>query len=445
MSISVKPPSGTRDFLADDVRRRRQVIETIQAVYERHGFGPLETPTMERLDVLTGKYGDEGDQLMFKVLKRGDKLTNLPENPTQSDLADMGLRYDLTVPLARVFAANQGKLPAFYKRYQIQPVWRADRPQRGRFREFYQCDVDYIGSKSIFAEFDVISAVASALEALKFERFEIRINDRRILSGMLRVAGVANDLHGAALVQIDKLDKIGRDGVLKGLGEAGLDDASVQKLDAMVLTESADPLATVSEALANDEGLAGCDGLRELLTLLEGAGVYGTYRFDPTLARGLSYYTGPIFEIRSPDFSGSLGGGGRYDGLIGMFLKNDVPAVGFSLGVERILVLMEERGAFDEAANACDLVITQLDNACRPAVAKFAVQAREAGLQVHIYPKKTKLGKQLQYADSVGATWAALLGQTEVDEGVVTLKHLKSGDQQRVSVAEAINLLAGGE
>ena len=443
MSISTKPPSGMRDFLADDIARREHVVAKIRAAYERHGFVPLETPTMERLQVLSGKYGDEGEQLMFKVLKRGRKL-RISENATPADLTDLGLRYDLTVPLARVFARHRNDLPRFYKRYQIQPVWRADRPQHGRFREFYQCDVDYIGTTSTVAELEAISAVTDALQALSFDRFTVRINDRRVLTGMLETAGVPPDLQSAALVAIDKLDKIGVDGVVTELTEAGISEASVTRLRALVLDpapegeSNADRRARLRELMADSVvGVEGIDALDELFTLIDEAGLYGDFAFDPTLARGLSYYTGPIFEIASDDFSGSLGGGGRYDGLIGMFLGTDVPAVGFSIGLERILVVMQERGMFDDLRTGADVVVTQLDAEARAACVALARSLRAAGVRAELYPDLDKLGKQFKHAESIGARYCTILGKREVENGVVAIKDLVTGDQTTVETVEA--------
>ena len=316
--ISAKPPSGTRDFLPDAVRARRWATLCIERAYEAHGFVPLETPAMERLDVLSGKYGDEGDQLIFRVLKRGDKLPALRESTDPSTLTDLGLRYDLTVPLARVVAAHQNALPKFFKRYQIQPVWRADRPQRGRFREFYQCDVDYVGTTSLVAETTVLGAVADALAGLGFQAVTARINDRRILTGILTLAGVPDTSAGDVLVSIDKLDKIGRDRVVDELRDRGLGDAAIgalaPMLDGVGETSATDAIAALRERFrgVSDAGVEGCDALDALFDMLASAGTQ-TLRcvFDPTLARGLGYYTGPIFELNVDDLPMAVGGGGR--------------------------------------------------------------------------------------------------------------------------------------
>jgi histidyl-tRNA synthetase len=443
MAVSTKPASGTRDFLPKTVRARRLVTETIRTTYELYGFEPLETPAIERIEVLNGKYGDEGDQLMFKLLRRGRKLPELSADTQPSELVDMALRYDLTVPLARVVAANHGTLPRYFKRYQIQPVWRADRPQRGRFREFYQCDVDFMGTSSLMAEVTVISAAADALGRLGFTEFDIVINDRRILTGLMELAGVGEAQRTPALVAVDKLDKIGADAVCAELERAGISASGVAVLRDLVL-EGAPTLDAVARAFdgATEVGAAGVATLRTLFELLESAPVQaGVCRFDVSLARGLSYYTGPIFEIRVEGLAGSMGGGGRYDGLIGMFRGTEIPAVGLSLGLERILVVMEEREMLDQTSGGPDLYIAMLDNVVST-VLRFAREARAAGLSVDAHPEKAKLGKQLAYAESIGAQWVALVGQREADTETVALKNLDSGEQRTLSWSAAIDELS---
>ncbi len=445
MSVSVKPPSGTRDFLPADVIVRREVIEAIRTTYERYGFAPLETPALERLDVLTGKYGDEGDQLMFKVLKRGEKLPELTDGVSPNDLCDLALRYDLTVPLARVVAAHHGKLPRFFKRYQIQPVWRADRPQRGRFREFYQCDVDFAGTESVVAEATVISAVRDALGTLGFHEFVVHVNDRRVLTGLMEVAEIPEELRGPALVAIDKLDKIGVDGVLNELRNAGITHSAIESLSRTVLDEdlTLDGLAAVfGEASAvggeaSAVGNAGTETLQGVFALLEAApDLAGTVRFDASLARGLSYYTGPIFEIRIDGMSGSIGGGGRYDGLVGMFRGTQIPSVGFSLGLERILVLMADRGMAPDGTLPPDLYIAHMDAETVGESFALAQALRAAGFRADMHPESAKLGKQFAYAESLGARFVALLGKREVEAGAAQVKDLHSGEQHAVPVGD---------
>jgi histidyl-tRNA synthetase len=443
-----------RDFLPGEVARRNRVFETIRTIYESYGFAPLETPSMERLTTLMGKYGEEGDKLLFKVMKRGAKLKRALDKdaPTELDVGDMGLRYDLTVPLARVAAEYQNDLPRFFKRYQIAPVWRADRPQKGRYREFYQCDVDVIGSESMTVEADVTSALTEVLTELGFEDFRIHVNHRLLLTALMERAGVSEDMRSDALIAIDKLDKIGKDGVIEELVERGVSESAVDELMPL-LDAGANPmspgdwdneatLASLREEIGQLEtGQRALDELEQLLAFAE-AGKSGPRLFvDPYLARGLSYYTGPIFEIRSDDFSGSLGGGGRYDDLIGMFSKRSIPACGFSLGVERVLLLMEERGMFDEDASTVDVLVTIWNEELTPRSIELASELRDAGFRVDMYPDTDRYGKQFGYADERDAPFVAILAPDEVEAGVVALKDMKSGDQEKVARGEVVDWL----
>lgn len=442
--VSTKPPGGMRDFLPEDIARRRHVIDVIRRIYEAHGFQPLETPTIENLSTLLGKYGDEGDQLLYRILHRRDALARalaLPE-VREADLADQGLRYDLTVPLARVVANYD--LPKFFKRYQIQPVWRADRPGRGRFREFYQCDVDITGTTSLIAEAEVCAAVAAVLTELGFRDFQIRLNHRELLRALIRAAGILSELEGTALVAIDKLDKIGREGVTAELGERSISaDSAARLLDLLAdPAEESGPAAAIlalrGRIAADERGVQALDDLARLLDLLSRTPAAGHLRFSPDLARGLGYYTGAIFEIAVPDLAGSLGGGGRYDDLVGMFGKKQVPAVGFSLGLERILVVMEERGMFPPLPIGPQLLLCW-QGVAEGDVLSVAARLRQQGLRVEVYPEAAKLGKQLGYADLPGvrAPFAAILGEDELRADQLTLKHLQSGRQERVAVAAA--------
>jgi histidyl-tRNA synthetase len=411
-----------RDFLPEDVRRREYVIDVIERVYQRYGFEPLETPAVENLETLMGKYGEEGNQLIFKILKRGEH-----EATGQADLA---LRYDLTVPLARVVAEHRGKLPKFFKRYQIQPVWRADRPARGRFREFYQCDVDSLGSVSPVVEAEVCAAVSDALVELGFHDFVVRINHRQLLTAILETAGVAPSLQGDALVALDKLDKIGREGVAKELAGRGVDAASGEKLLSVFAgapaLNDAEPFIGAHEA-----GRAAIANLRAILELSAGTAAAGRLRFDPSIARGLSYYTGAIMEINVPNFAASLGGGGRYDNLVGMFSGETIPACGFSLGLERILVLMTEHHMFpaELAMNPADVMVAAFDAAGMPHAMALAAGLRRRNLRVFVYPEPDKIGKQIKYAESRGIPCVAMLGENEIQRGEVTIKHLASRQQ----------------
>ncbi|MCB9116701.1 MAG: histidine--tRNA ligase [Caldilinea sp.] len=440
--INTEPLSGMRDFLPLDVLRRDYVTETVKRVYQRYGFEPLETPTMERLTTLLGKYGDEGDQLIFRVLKRGEKLERaLADAPTENSVSDAGMRYDLTVPLARVFAEYRSKLPRFFKRYQMQPVYRADRPAKGRYREFFQCDVDVVGSTSPTVEAEVIAAGAEVLQELGFQGragFAIRLNHRMILRGLMEVAGVPHDLEGAALVAIDKLDKIGLEGVRKELDARGVPAAAAESLlgaMAAAPAENSETIAWLSNLLEISElGSRGVAELKQVMALSAGGPAAEHLRIDPYLARGLSYYTGPIFEIEFPGLSGSGGGGGRYDDLIGMFSGQTIPACGFSLGLERIILIMEERGMFPERLSTQpQVLVTMFDDSTVAASLALARRLRAAGLRVDVYPDNDRYGKQFKYAEERSIRYAALLSPREQEAGVVAVKDLVTGEQVEIA------------
>ena len=447
MGISTKPASGFRDFLPDDMRQRQRVFQIIREVYQAHGFEELDTPCFERLDTLLGKYGDEGDQLLFKVLQRGQKLERALEldDPKETDLADMGLRYDLTVPLARIYAQYKNDLPRYFKRFQIAPVWRADRPQKGRFREFYQCDVDIVGTSSMTAEAEVTSALATVLERLEFKGATIHVNHRALLRALIEAAQIPASLETDTLVAIDKLDKIGLDGVKRELLERAISQESIDRLIPLLALEvtrdeqaerwdNMGALHTLREQIGHIEaGATACDELEELFTMAAFTPAGKIMRLDPYLARGLSYYTGPIFEIRSEDFSGSIGGGGRYDELIGMFSKESVPACGFSLGIERILVLLQERAELPDTRPPVDVLVTVWDAAGRVQSIELASELRKRGVRVDLYPDLDKYKKQFKYADERDIPFVVLLGKDEIEKGVVGLKNLKSGEQETLT------------
>lgn len=445
-SISTKPPSGMRDFLADDVAKRRHVLSVVQRVYESFGFVPLETPTIENLSTLLGKYGPEGDQLLYRLLHRRDKLRRAVDGGLAAgaldelDLAAEGLRYDLTVPLARV-VANYKDLPAFYKRYQIQPVWRADRPARGRFREFYQCDVDITGARGMVADAEVCGAIATVLRELGFDDFRIVCNHRELLRGLVAGAGIAAELEGQALIALDKLDKVGKDGVLQELRDKGIAaeqaDALFTKLAEMQADGALERLA--AEGAAGGDGDRTARGAAELGQLLEIAagGPAGEHLvFDPTLARGLSYYTGPIFEIRVEGLAGSMGGGGRYDDLIGMFQKQPVPAVGFSLGLERVLLVMSERGMFPDLGVGPELLLCRMADVPAAQAVAVATALRRGGVRVELFADDAPMKKQLQYANGIGVSHVGILGPQEVQDGTLALKDLASGEQRALAIGD---------
>lgn len=448
--INTEPLSGMRDFLPLDVLRRDYVIETVKRVYQRYGFEPLETPTMERLTTLLGKYGDEGDQLIFRVLKRGEKLDKaLAETPTENGVSDAGMRYDLTVPLARIVAEYRSKLPRYFKRYQIQPVYRADRPAKGRYREFYQCDVDIVGSTSPTVEAEVLAAGAEVLQELGFrspESFGIRINHRMILRGLMEVAGVPHELETSAIVAIDKLDKIGMEGVRKELEARGIPVAAAESLLASMAAAPAGNLATLgwlSDLLESSElGSRGVAELKRVLALSAAGPAAAHLRVDPYLARGLSYYTGPIYEIEFPGLSGSGGAGGRYDDLVGMFIGQTIPACGFSLGLERIILVMEERGMFPARLNTQpQVLVTMFDDSTAAASLSLAHRLRTAGLRVDVYPDNDRYGKQFKYAEERGIRFAALISPREIEAGVVAVKDLVTGEQVEISDGATVEWL----
>jgi histidyl-tRNA synthetase len=438
-----EPARGMRDFLPEDVRRREYVIGKIKSVYERYGFEPLETPAVENLETLLGKYGDEGNKLIFKILKRGEH-----EATGQADLA---LRYDLTVPLARVVAQHQAKLPRLFKRYQIQPVWRADRPARGRFREFYQCDVDSLGSTSPAIEAELCAAVADAMTVLGFSDFLIRINHRDLLTAVLAAAGIDAALHGSVLVALDKLDKVGPDGVASELAARGVELDARTKLLSFFKTGSSEPgagldinpyaeLERLEGCVADqDLGRAACANLRAILSLTEGTRAVSRMRLDSSLARGLSYYTGAIMEVNVADLAGSLGGGGRYDNLVGMFSGQAIPACGFSLGLERILVVMSERGMFPPTLTSApaDVLVAMFSASAAADAIRVADQLRASGLRVFVYPDADKIGKQIKYADAQHIPYVAIVGDDEIKAGTVTVKDLAAQTQQTYKVPAA--------
>ena len=456
-SAKTQPARGMRDFLPEDVRKREYVIGVIKDVYERYGFEPLETPAAENIETLMGKYGEEGNQLIFKILKRG-----VHEGTGEADLA---LRYDLTVPLARVVAEYRDKLPKFFKRYQIQPVWRADRPARGRFREFYQCDVDVLGSRSMVVEAEICAAASEVLVKLGFGDFCVRLNHRKALTGILAVAGVALDKHEAALIALDKLDKIGSEGVKKEFASRGVEEVAGARLlnffSALTSLERAaeiaaedNPQQALNRAVlgrivefvgANELGAEGVDELQSILDFAEAAGIANRLKIDPSLARGLSYYTGAIMEINVKDLSGSLGGGGRYDNLVGMFLGQDIPACGFSLGLERILVVMSEKDMFPArlSSSPADVMVAIWNKDSMAESIELAQELRAAGLRVDLYPEADKLGKQFKYAAALGVPFVAVLGEEEAARGEVALKDMRSGEQSAVRRNELLNFVKG--
>jgi histidyl-tRNA synthetase len=428
-TIDANPASGTRDFLPAEVSRRERAFATIRQVFQAHGFEPLDTPAFERLEVLTGKYGEEGDQLIFKILRRG-------EHEATGD-ADLALRYDLTVPLARVAARYGSQLPTPFKRYHIAPVWRADRPGKGRYREFFQCDVDTVGSDSLVADAATIVAVADVLDRLGLSGFRILVNARPALAGLIEAYGVPHELEATTLVALDKLDKVGVDGVARELAEREVPAAAIEALSADLGSD--DLAGAVRERLAATErGAAGLAQVDEVLALVGGV-PGGDIAYAPVLARGLSYYTGPVFEVVHDRLDATIAAGGRYDGLIGMFQANDVPATGGSLGIERILLLLEQAEADAEGTrNGPDVLVTILDDDGAADALAVAQRLRVDGFTTDLYSGggSRKLGKQLKYADRRGVRVAVIRGADERAAGRVAVKDLSSGDQASIELAE---------
>jgi histidyl-tRNA synthetase len=431
MPAQFDPPSGTRDFLAREFETRERAFALIRSVFSRYGFEPLATPAFERLDVLLGKYGEDGDKLIFKILRRGEH--------EETGEADLALRYDLTVPLARVAAAYGSQLPVPYKRYAMAPVWRADRPGRGRYREFTQCDVDTLGSSSALADAEIISAVHDVLDGLGIGGFRFLLNSRRVLAGLLEAFDVPAELGAGVLITLDKLDKLAPAEVTAELAGRGLPEAKAAELVAAMTAD--DAAERIREVLkSSDEGSAGLDEVDAVLSLLAGQLPPGRVGFAPRMVRGLSYYTGPIWEASAEGVAGSLAGGGRYDHLIKQLGGPDVPATGGALGVERILLLLPPG---QEGHSRLDVAVTVMDQRYAARSFAFAAAARSAGLRASVYLGASgKLGRQLKWASDQGARWSLIYGGTEEEAGTVTVRDMITGEQAAVPAGELGDHLA---
>lgn len=444
---------GTRDFGPEQMAKRTFIFDTIRRSFQRYGFLPLETPAFENLSVLMGKYGDEGDQLLFKILNSGDfsgKLTDADwqegSKPLTSKISEKGLRYDLTVPFARYVVMNRGTLLMPFKRYQIQPVWRADRPQKGRYREFYQCDADVVGTDSLLCEAEIVLLLHEILPALGISDFTVKINNRKILTGIADMIG-AHGMEGPLCVAIDKLDKIGKDKVVEELLERGFSSESVTQLDPVFsLSEGSDPFAALKSWLGSSEiAMKGIQELEEVWDLVKVLGLENPkIQFDVTLARGLSYYTGAIFEVKANNVQiGSISGGGRYDNLTGTFGVPGISGVGISLGVDRIYDVMEELNLFPEnQKTATKVMISNFDQQAFRFGLSVLPKLREAGINAEIYPDSVKLKKQLDYADRKNIPFVILIGSDEMETGQLTLKNMKTGEQQKLNADDITALLA---
>ena len=435
MATQFDPPSGTRDLLAAEVEERERAFGVIRSVFARYGFEPLQTPAFERLDVLLGKYGDDGDKLIFKILRRGEHEA--------SGEADLALRYDMTVPLARVAAAYGSQLPSPYKRYAIGPVWRADRPGKGRYREFVQCDLDTLGSVSVLADAEALCAQHDALRELGLGDFSIQLNSRRVLSGLLDAFGVPDELGPGVLITLDKLDKLRPSAVVAELSHRGL--AAAMAAELVTVMTAPDAVDRIRAALKpSDQGAAGLDEVDEVLSLVSPQVPAGRVTFTPRLVRGLSYYTGPIWEVVAPGGAGSIGSGGRYDHLIEQLGGPDTPATGSSLGVERILPLLPGSEAAGRGRLArLDVAVTVMAERFAEQSFGLAAAARAAGLRASVYlGSSAKLGRQLRWASDQGARWCLIYGSAEDGAGTVTVRDLRSGEQVPVPAGQISDHLA---
>ncbi len=456
-------PKGTRDFGPAQVARRQHIFNVIRRTFESFGFAPLETPTLENLSVLTGKYGDEGDQLLFKVLNSGDFAKDVTADDLATGskallpkVAEKGLRYDLTVPFARYVAMNRGTLTFPFRRYQMQPVWRADRPQRGRYREFYQCDADVVGTDSLLCEAEIVLMTAQVLNGLGLDDFTIKINHRGVLRNIYQALG-GEGRETDLFVAIDKLDKIGRDGVTRELLERGFSAPTIETLFALLTVagsyeEKLERLLAgfVTAGVAPDgaEAAATYRGLSELATvrdLLKASGFkqFDRLEFDPTLARGLSYYTGCIFEVKINNVQmGSVSGGGRYDNLTGSFGLPGVSGVGFSFGVDRLYDCLEALDLFTSTAETpTRCLLTHFDAASSRAALPLLAQLRAAGIPSELYPDASKLQKQFKYADAKGIPLVIVLGPEEIAAGVAKIKIMASGVERVLPLGEVVAAL----
>ena len=445
-------PKGTRDFSPLEMAKRNYIFDTIKQVYQLYGFQQIETPAMETLGTLMGKYGEEGDKLLFKVLNSGDYLSKVtPEELAERNslrlaakLCEKGLRYDLTVPFARYVVMHREELQLPFKRYQMQPVWRADRPQKGRYREFWQFDGDIVGSDSLLNEVELMQIVDTVFSRFGV-RVQIKINNRKILTGIAEVIGAAEKIVDIT-VAIDKLDKIGLDNVNQELREDGLSDEQIEKLQPIISLEGTndEKLNTIAEVLATSEtGLKGVEETRFILDTLKTLGLKNEIQLDLTLARGLNYYTGAIFEVKALDVQiGSITGGGRYDNLTGIFGMPGISGVGISFGVDRIFDVLNALDCYPkDATNGTQLLFINFGDKetayCLPAVAK----AREAGIRTEIFPDSTKMKKQMSYANAKQIPFVALAGENEMAEGKLTLKNMESGEQSLVTIDEIIKTI----
>ncbi len=445
-------PKGTRDFSPEETARRNYIFDTIRRVYELHGYKPIETPAMENLSTLMGKYGEEGDRLIFRILNSGDFLSKTDQLLLDSrdalklsnQICEKALRYDLTVPFARYVVQHQNEISFPFKRFQIQPVWRADRPQKGRYREFFQCDADVIGSDALFNEFELLQIIDKVFDNLAID-VTIKLNNRKILAGIAGYIGFADKITDIT-VAIDKLDKIGHENVNQELLERGLTPEAIEKLQPVLHLKGnyTEKLSSLKAILANSEsGLKGIEEISEIFSWIEYSPLKCNVELDLTLARGLNYYTGAIIEVKANNVvMGSICGGGRYDDLTGIFGLQGMSGVGISFGADRIYDVMLEVGLFPENVLTFSkvLIVTLGLDELRYGQ-KILAELRNAGIKSELFPENAKMKKQMQYADKNNIPWVVLIGNDEKESGVLSLKNMKTGEQQSLKVAEIISQL----
>ena len=450
----VKPsiPKGTRDFGPEQLYKRQYIFSTVRAVFEKYGFQPIETPTMENLSTLTGKYGEEGDKLLFKVLNSGDYLKKANKEALEaqnssalaSSICEKGLRYDLTIPFARYVVMNQHAISFPFKRYQIQPVWRADRPQKGRYREFYQCDVDVVGSDSLLNEVELVQIYDEVFSRLGLN-VTIRLNNRKILAAIAKASGIEDQLTSFTIA-IDKLDKIGKEGVVKELTDRGIDPKALDILLGADGKDDAGKLAHLSEAFKAlpEEDHLGIEEATYVLDTLKKVTINNKVELDITLARGLDYYTGTIFEVVANDAQmGSIGGGGRYDNLTGVFGLKDVSGVGVSFGAERIYDVMEELDLFPkDAVQTTTALFINFGGESEQAAFLNVQLLRQAGVSAELYPSSDKFQKQMKFANAKGVAYVLFVGEDEMKENKVTVKNMESGEQNMLTMEQTIKMLS---
>ena len=436
-------PKGTRDFGPDEMKKREYLFKIFKDTFSLYGFNALETPSMENINVLNGKYGEEGDKLIFRILDSGDFIKDVDNieskdsNNLRKEISKKGLRYDLTVPFARYVSMNRDKITLPFKRYQIQNVWRADRPQKGRFREFYQCDVDYIGTKSIVCEAEIIDLVYSIFEKLKIQDFSVKLNNRKVLIGIVETLSLQDNFDKICII-IDKIDKIGKDKFIEDLKNIGLSKSQIEKLNSVLFIDGSndDKIKFLKDFLSKSS--TGLEGINEIENLTK---LSNEFIFEINLARGLSYYTSSIFEVILDEKNiGSLCGGGRYDDLTEIFGYKDISGIGISFGIERIYEIMKERNLFPDSINKKDTVLVcsmsekYLDDSLR-----ISSILRNNNISTDLYPDNPKLKKQLQYANNNYIPYVIIIGEDEVTSKLYTLKDMETGSQEKLGIDEIIS------